>query len=265
MDLTISSFRYVLWLSFLFFCAGGCTVYAPMQPTMPLLRAAGQAEGTLSVQPNGRVEATAAYAPARHLLLMGGGTVCPKLGTNTFLASRQYELGGGGYLPLGESWLVNGLAGFGQAVNSRGYSDLPIVYGSTHSEYHARYGKLFAQAGAAKLLDNRSFGFTYRLTQVRFATLTDAQLGELPLDRMLRHEGLFFMRSSWGERRRGRWETLVTAGLSVSSTPRRDDGVNFPSYGAAEYQANRNLLPAFLVSIGVVYQPNWLQKTAGPR
>ena len=84
----------------LLFAASSCTVYAPMQGTMPLLTAKGQAEFGASIQPIGRVEATAAYSPANHLLLTAGVTGCPKLGTKNFLVTRQYEVGVGGYQKL---------------------------------------------------------------------------------------------------------------------------------------------------------------------
>ncbi len=239
-----------LWLG----CTTGCTVYAPMQPTMPLVQAAGQTELGASLQPNGRLEATAAYSPAAHVLLTAGGTMCPKLGSNNFLVTRQYEAGAGGYLPLGSSWLLNGLGGFGQAVSNRGYQDL----GSSYSEYNARYSKLFGQVGLANVQGYRSIGFTYRLTQVRFAALSDIRLGALPLSDMLRHEASFFHRETWGSN--ARWETQTLMGISVSGTPKLDANRGYPNYGKPEYQANRNLFPAFYASLGLCYRPDWNQR-----
>lgn len=243
------------WLALLILGASSCTVYAPIQPTMPLVAAVGQAEAAASLQPNGRLELSAAYSPVPHLLLTAAGTVCPKLGTSNFLVTRQYELGVGGYLPLGSAWLLNGLGGFGQAVNNRGYKDLGIIFSSTYSEYNARYNKLFAQIGIARMGANNSIGFTYRLVQVRFSSLTDTKIGALPLPYMLRHEALFFVRHDLGSG--NHWESQATIGLSFSSTARRDDSQDYPTYGAAEYQANRNLLPAFYTSLGVIYHPTW--------
>lgn len=243
-------------LAALLFGAGSCTVYAPMQPIMPLVAAVGQAEASANIQPNGRVEATAAYSPAPHLLLTAGGTACPKLGTSTFLVTRQYELGMGGYLPLGPRWLLSGLGGYGQAVSNRGYYDLGFNFGlSTHREYSARYSKLFVQGGIAHVGPKVAYGFTYRLTQVNFSTLTDSQLGELPLPQMLRHEASFFLRNALGSS--GRWESQIVLGLSVSGTPTQDVPQNYPDYGEAEYRANTVLLPAFYASAGVVYHPLW--------
>ena len=254
----------VLRLALLSLVAGSCTVYAPMQPTMPLPRAAGQAEGTASIQPNGRVEITGAVSPVRHVLLTAGGTVCPKLGSESFLVSRQYEVGGGAYLPLGDKWLLNGLGGYGQAVNQRGYKDLAFIFASTYSEYSARYNKVFGQVGIAKMQERYAIGATYRLTQVQFSSLTSIQHGDLPLSRMLRHEALLFVRHAWGNGAHGQWESLVTAGFSGSGTPKLDDNTGAPDYGAAAYHANRNLLPAFMASLGAVYRPRWQQAATVP-
>ncbi|MDB5235098.1 MAG: hypothetical protein JWR44_2091 [Hymenobacter sp.] len=235
--------------------AFSCTVYAPMQPIMPLVAGPNQAEASASLQPNGRVEGTVAYSPAMHVLLTAGGSVCPKLGTNNFLVTRQYEFGAGGYLPLGRKWLLNGLGGYGQAVNTRGYTDLAFIYGSTYSEYHARYDKLFAQMGIANVQARHSMGFTFRLTRVHFALLTDSQLGGLPLSNMLRHEALFFFRHALGQS--GRWEAQTSIGLSASSTREQDDSQDFSDISAAAHQANRNLRPALYASLGAVYHPHW--------
>lgn len=255
MRLTFTLIFCNIGLAALLFEVGGCTVYAPMQPTMPLVTTVRQTEATASLQPNGRAEVTAAYSPAPHLVLTAGGSVCPKLGTNNFLVSRQFEVGIGSYLLLGPHWLLNGLGGYGQAVNNRGYRDLGIIFSSTYSEYNARYNKLFAQVGLAHVSAGSSMGFTYRLTQVHFSTLTDTELGDLPLPQMLRHEGLFFVRRPLGST--GTWQTQVALGLSVSSTPKRNDDLGYPIYGQAEYHANRNLLPAFYASLGLVYHPRW--------
>ena len=65
---------------------------------------------------------------------------------------------------------------------------------------------------------------------------------------------LFFVRRAWGDG--GHWEWQAAMGMSVSSTPQRDYRQGGPDYGATAYQANRNLLPAFYTSLGVVYRPH---------
>jgi hypothetical protein len=52
-----------------------CTVYVPMQATMPLVQAKNQVEAGVSVQPSTRLEATAAYSPLAHCVVAGAGTV----------------------------------------------------------------------------------------------------------------------------------------------------------------------------------------------
>ncbi|OGX82207.1 hypothetical protein BEN47_18650 [Hymenobacter lapidarius] len=232
---------------------GACTVYAPMQPTMPLLDAKGQAEFSGSLQPNGRVEATAAYSPAAHLLLTAGGTVRPKLEKVNFLVTRQYELGVGGYLPLGTAWQLNGIGGYGQAFSHRSFLEDGFFIASSRREYRARYHKYFAQAGIAHVDDWNNFGFTYRLTQVRFSSLTDAELGKLPLTNMLRHEAMFFWRRPFP--RGYNWETLATVGLSIGPRLEPNDFQN--PYGPTERAANHTLRSVLFTSLGLVYHPAW--------
>lgn len=50
-------------VSALLLLAGGCTVYAPIQPVMPLVSQRGQFEAGANCQFTGRLEATAAYSP----------------------------------------------------------------------------------------------------------------------------------------------------------------------------------------------------------
>ena len=54
--------------------ATSCTVYAPMQPVMPLVSQRGQAEAGASIQMLGRMEATGSYSPVQHVVLTGGLT-----------------------------------------------------------------------------------------------------------------------------------------------------------------------------------------------
>ncbi|TPG65443.1 hypothetical protein [Hymenobacter nivis] len=91
--------------SLLFVCGAlltGCTVYAPMQPTVATLSRAGQLETSASVQLSGRVEAGALYSPLAHVLVAGSGTYRPHLsgGDSTFFSTRQWEAGAGTYYPV---------------------------------------------------------------------------------------------------------------------------------------------------------------------
>ncbi len=228
----------------------GCAVYAPLQPTMPLLRAPRQAEAMGNVQPIGRVEATAVVTPVGHLLLTASGSYCPKITEAYYLTSRQYEVAGGGYLPFGKNLLLNGLVGYGQAVNTRGYLE------GTISEYQARYDKLFVQAGFAELSPRSSIGLTYRLAEVRFATLNDNFWGPLPLRSMLRHKFLFFARDNWFRRTQTDWETLATIGFSAASSAQIGEDQGQPYYQQSMFDVKQNLFPGLFLSFGLVYTPH---------
>lgn len=229
--------------------AASCTVYAPMQPVMPLVSQRGQVEAGASVQVLGRVEATGSYSPIQHVVLTGGLTGSPRLGEEHFLTTAQYEVGAGFYQPLGQYWLLSGLGGLGHAYCHRGYVDLGVFGPGTYSEYEARYAKYFGQVGVARLGPYAEVSFTYRLVKVNFDYLNDSAHGPLPLSEMLRHELAGAIRVKLTEP----WRLTFTAGTSVSGTPKLDDNLSYSTYGRSAYHANRNLLPAFLASIGVVY------------
>ncbi|MGI4875151.1 MAG: hypothetical protein ACRYFX_28685 [Janthinobacterium lividum] len=232
-----------------------CTVYAPMQPVMPLVSQRGQAELGTSLQPLGRLEVTGAYSPLRRVILAGGLTGAPRLGQDVYLVTAQYEAGAGLYQPLGQHWLLSNLGGFGQAYSHRSYRGLD----NHPTEYEARYQKYFGQLGMAYRQPDFSCSLTYRFTQVEFSYLNyrlDPVAGayaRLPLPAMARHELALSMQNQF--QATSRWQVAGTAGLSVAGTARLDDNPGYPIYGTPEYQANRNLLPAFFASLGVVFRP----------
>jgi hypothetical protein len=172
-------------------------------------------------------------------------------------------LGVGPYVPLGQRWLLGALGGYGQAYSNRGYVDLGLFGPGTFSEYKANYDKYFGQIGIANNEPNRSYGLTYRFTQVRFMSLVDQERGPLPLENMQRHELLLFTRHGVGAATVPRWQLQMACGLSVSSTPKVEEDIGYSTnHSRAAYHANRNLLPAFLGSLGVVYLlPGRVQST----
>jgi hypothetical protein len=229
--------------------ATSCTVYAPMQPVMPTVSQRGQFEAGASAQFTGRLEATAAYSPLRRALLTGALTAAPKLGTERFLMTRQAKLGAGAYQPLGGNWLLSATGGYGLAYCHRGYVDLGIFGPGTYSEYTAGYHKYFGQVGLAHLGALGSVGLTYRLSKINFSYLNDSEYGPLPLPDMLRHELAYFVRLDTSKR----WQLAFTTGVSVSGTAKLDSDLGYPTYGRPEYHANRNLLPAFVMSLGAAF------------
>lgn len=119
----------------------------------------------------------------------------------------------------------------------------------SYSAYTARYHKYFGQVGLAHLGALGTVGLTYRLAKVNFNYLESLEHGPLPLPGMLRHELAYFTRHNTSKR----WQLAFTTGLSVSGTAKRDADLGYPTYGRAEYHANRNLLPAFFVSLGATF------------
>lgn len=236
-------------------CLSGCTVYAPMQPLMPVVRTPGAVELGASLQGSGRLELGAVYAPVSHVVVTGAGTISPKLSKDDFLVTRQYELGAGLYHPLNDRWLINGLGGYGQAYSNRGYLNPSFFGPATFSEYEARYSKYFGQLSLAHTQASDFYGLTYRLTQVRFLSLLETTTyGPLPLEQMVRHELLFFYRHGLSRAAATRWQLQAALGMSVSSTPELNEHSAHASFeGWAERHANRVLGPAFLGSVGVVY------------
>ncbi len=239
-------FRYVAGVVGLLSACVSCTVYAPMQPTMPLVRAAGATELSATVQTNGRVDATVAYSPAQSVVFTGAVAGSARLAPDNYLKSQQYEIGGGLYHALGPRVLLSGLGGFGQARNTRGYPEF-LGSNTTINEYRANYRTYFVQIGVANTDPKDTFGFTYRLTQVHFNELTVTGVGPVPLTEMRRHEGLLFTRFDVGPSPT-RWQLQATMGLSVASTPTLDRNAS-----PLALHVNTTLQPAFLLGFGVVY------------
>lgn len=226
----------------------GCTVYAPMQPTVATVSRAGQLEANASIQLSGRVEAGALYSPLPHVLVVGSGTYRPRLssGDATFFSTRQWEAGAGTYWPLGKAWLVSGLTGGGYAATER-LSSEPL--GKTPL-LRARYSKLFAQVGIdCRPFRSGSFGVVYRFAQLRFDELTFYQptyQGSVENRALGRHEVLVYGRYdlAWGQPHS--WQIQSAVGCSLSNLPLHTD---------EPFEATRNRLPVLLLSMGLVYCP----------
>jgi hypothetical protein len=222
----------------------GCTVYVPLQPIMPLVAEKGQLEATASLQFTGRLETTAAYSPAPHVVLTGAGTLGLWTKGKEYLRTRQGELGAGGYWTLGNQWLLSATGGVGTAhVNRRN-----CLFGC--NELEGQYRKIFGQVGVAYEGWRKTSSFTYRLSNAQYSQVRD---GEKLLAKFgtYRHELCLANRRPLGANPEWFWQS--TAGVSFSS-------LNPPSkeYGAPLYKSDRWFaagIPALLFSFGVGWQP----------
>ena len=186
-----------------------------MQCAAPALSEKGQVEVAGSFYFNGRLHGAANYSPVRHLLVRAALDGKGDGQDSTYARIHQYELAAGTYWPLGEQVVLGALAGGGSAHSQVRY-DSGIFY-TTHYQYDARYTKLFGELyGTWQLGPAVQLGAAYRLTRVRFASLTN--LGQpLGLTSMLRGEPMFFLRSTFGLRPGGERLAYVQAGVGGSA------------------------------------------------
>lgn len=242
-----------------------CTVYTPMQPHAPLIRAKGEGEALLQVQPSLRPELSAAYSPVRNLLLLGGITARPRMpvpkGNGEENGMRfevdnfrtlQYEAGLGGYLPISKSWTAQLIAGVGDAHVQRRVVEPAIIFGGFCADFEARYRKSFGQLGLNYQNQSDAFGFGYRMTNVVFRQLDmqkccgDYAFYELPLPNQVRHEVYTFFRSSFNKPlNESRWQ--FQGACTMSFTPRSHSTLNHDVF--LEYTQKNSLL----VSLGGTY------------
>lgn len=195
---------------------GGCAVYLPMQCAAPALYDKGQVELAGSAYFNKRLNGAINYSPVRHLLVRAALDGKADADDSTYTRSRQYELAVGTYWPLGEQVVLGALVGAGQARSQVRYR--PIETPSPEQyEYDAHYNKLVGEVyGTWQIGPTMQFGAAYRLTHVRFTSLTN--LGRpLSLTSMLRSEPMFFLRSTFGFRPGGERLAYVQAGVGGSA------------------------------------------------
>lgn len=237
-----SSRYYFRYLAAAATLLSGCTVYVPMQATMPLVRAKGQVEAGASLQPSTRLEATAAYSPLAHCVVAGAGTTSFRTGQKQYLITRQGEASLGSYWHLGPRWLLNTLAGGGYAYADRQY----VFLGTEH--YSGRYAKAFGQVGLAHLTDLGSLSISYRLAQVHYYHV-QTDTGPLADFQTQRHEVLVAGRHYLGFA--PSWQLQTAIGVSFSS-------LQPPSSGGGQEDSDRWFaagIPAPVFSLGVVWKP----------
>ena len=176
---------YAGLLSSLLALLGSCTAYVPMLGAAPEIRAKGELEVSGGYSLTNRVDLAAAYSPAPHLLLYaatslkGGGRAGAD--SSAFAQNNQYELAVGTYWPLGQQWLIGGLAGLGQAhVQARYEDDGSLkfeLFGYRQAVPH-QFDVIYAKYSAQGYLTWRpdphlSLGISGRLVQLRLTDATD--------------------------------------------------------------------------------------------
>lgn len=175
-----------------------CAVYMPIQCAAPQIKGKNEVELTGSTYVNGRYEAAASYSPVRHLLVRAAYSSLPRSSNDsTYYHGYQYEVAAGTYWPLGSRWLLGGLAGFGQAHSeARYFNDGQLIFfGKRHQHvFDADYNKVFGEVyGSLQASNTISFGAAYRVTHVKFTSLSDVGV-PLDLRSMTRSEPMFFFR-----------------------------------------------------------------------
>jgi hypothetical protein len=178
----------------------GCVVYMPMQCAAPQLTDKKQGEITASSYFNGRYDFAGAYSPVRHLLVRATySTLRDDSKDSTYYRGHQYDLGVGTYWRLGDKWLAGGLGGFGQAHSMAAFFRPGIFFPSTQYAYDTHYNKVFGEAYATfQANEALSFGAAYRVTQVRFTSLTNHNV-PIDLRQMTRSEPMVYFRVRLGD------------------------------------------------------------------
>lgn len=255
--------RYVLsWLgSGLLLGASGCAVYVPMQAAAPEIRAKGEIEVIGSWALADRVDFGVTYSPVPHLLVRAAasfkGSVPPQPDSVSYSKNNQYELAVGTYWPLGEHWLVGGLAGFGQAHAQARYIDDGATILSFREpirhQFDANYNKYLGEVYATyQPIPLVSFGLAYRVVQLRLTDVTDlgAPVASAPI---LRQEPMFYfrLRPEFAQRS---LQFQVALGASSTFGYRRD----MP--GDEADPARQFKLGRSYTSVGIAFYPHLLRQ-----
>ncbi|WP_226177432.1 hypothetical protein [Hymenobacter lucidus] len=235
---------------------GSCSVYAPMLPATPQLRDKGQAEVQATSFLNGRWEGAATYSPLKYTLVRAAGGFKTDNQDTTYFRVRQYEVGLGGYYPIGGHWLVSGLGGYGQARSNRGYFQPQFFVGESYLvDFKANYHRYFGEVSASYYNSWLSTGIAYRLSKVRFNSLTyNGQ--PLPLSGMTRIEPMLFIRVGGGQGRM-RW-LQVQSSIGITGVPNSDLDPNSTDPYEFEYSRLRESRP--FLALSLIFYPHELLK-----
>lgn len=232
-----------------------CSVYAPLQTSAPLVHDKGEAEVAGSAYLSGRLEGSVAYSPLKHVLVRAAGGFRPSSADSTYFRIRQFEAGVGSYRYLREQWLVGGMVGYGQGSSARRWRDgFEAIWRDSvlANEFKARFHKLFAEAYVANDAGWTTFGAACRLSQVRFADLTNR--GQpVPLRRMTRLEPMLFVRIG-GQGRLPWLQGQIATSLSIAPDGR---------YCSPNDDIRATKEGRLYTTVGVVIYPHLFREYAG--
>ncbi|MBC6606999.1 hypothetical protein H8B13_09230 [Hymenobacter sp. BT188] len=162
-----------------------------------MLRNKGESEVAASLYLSGRLEGSVAYSPVKHVLVRAAGGLLPSNGDSVDFHIRQFELGTGTYWSLSDRWLVGAMGGYGRGQSNRRFKENDFEYFGPDTvisfNYAARFNKVFGEAFVAYEGEWATVGAAYRLSQVRFSSLTNNG-SPVDLRRMTRSEPMLFMR-----------------------------------------------------------------------
>lgn len=241
-----------------------CSVYVPMQPHLPVIRAQGAGEFMLQTQPTIRPELTAAYSPLNHVLVLAAGSWRTPLslgqgGKLDKFGVTQYELGAGTYRNFGSHWPGQATLGIGAAQVRRDVTETRLFLAFS-SFYEARYRKSFGQLGLTHQQGRDCWGVGYRLTQVNFSELTasdkngsaSAGFYVLPLQQQWRHEPFAFVRLPLGKpTSKGHWLVQGSGALSLCLPGR---GSLIQPFNDIKFRSQFNRGNLLLISAGITYR-----------
>ncbi|TVT37637.1 hypothetical protein FNT36_20910 [Hymenobacter setariae] len=235
----------------------------PMQGAAPEIRAKGEVEITGSWALSDRVDFGVTYSPVPHLLVRAatsfkGSRPGPGQGLDSasYAKNNQYELAVGTYWPLGQHWLVGGLAGFGRAHAQARYIDdgstlftfrEPIRH-QLDGNYSKYSGEAYATFQPSPLV---SLGLAYRVVQLRLTDITDqgVPVATAPI---LRQEPMFYfrLRPEFAQR-----SLQLQLALGASNTFGYRRGANDEADPARQFKLGRSY-----TSVGIAFFPHLLKQ-----
>lgn len=239
----------------------GCAIYAPTVPATPVLEK-NQVEASVSLRMLIAPEATLAWAPTDHLLVVGEGAVQSSTGSYTTQGQtinyKDYHRQGGFGLcyyraPTATSAAYLAAVGGVGFASTRLHAEdievaspwLPFPFPVYAGEYKASYRRYYGQLYAAWPHPGRRVmaGVSLRGTVVDYSQLTLNDSTFAPTNRV------FLEPSAFVRFGRGPVRFQLTGGFSLPFTADRDD----PS-------DKRTAPTSFLFSAGLVFRPDLLKK-----